>query len=317
MNPRTDERARTDVFAGSRRWPGLPRGTRSLGNEPPLQGAVSASRRRLHLQLGRAGAVAALARGVEPRRPADARHAAPRCGSEPTPRTPTSTVVQRPLAQRLFPMPVEGEPVFARSGIPPSSRPGRSGSRRTRAAGRRLGRIRGASGGRVVVNKRIANLYRIPFLARAFPSARFVALVRDGRAVALSLSKRRLVARARGRLAGRHAARVGGRGERSVGAVRPELGRGAPCHGGGVVAPSTRNGSCGCRYEDLIAEPVPSSTRSRRSPGCRPTAIGTVASHDSPSPIGTRPGARRWMPAALATITEIQAAGARGAHGYA
>jgi hypothetical protein len=94
----------------------------------------------------------------------------------------------RSLAQRLFPMPVEGEPVFARSGIPPSAAPADPA-----AAGRSLrdalGRIRSASGGRVMVNKRIANLYRIPFLAQAFPSARFVALVRDGRAVALSLSK--------------------------------------------------------------------------------------------------------------------------------
>ena len=39
------------------------------------------------------------------------------------------------------------------------------------------------------MNKRIANNRRIPLLLRAFPDARFISLVRDGRAVALSLSK--------------------------------------------------------------------------------------------------------------------------------
>jgi hypothetical protein len=41
----------------------------------------------------------------------------------------------------------------------------------------------------VFINKRIANNRRIGLLRTAFPDARFVALVRDGRAVALSLSK--------------------------------------------------------------------------------------------------------------------------------
>ena len=49
--------------------------------------------------------------------------------------------------------------------------------------------IREASGGAVFLNKRIGNNRRIPFLASAFPEARFVAIVRDGRGVALSLSK--------------------------------------------------------------------------------------------------------------------------------
>jgi hypothetical protein len=39
------------------------------------------------------------------------------------------------------------------------------------------------------VNKRIGNNRRIEFLAAAFPGARFVSIVRDGRAVALSLSQ--------------------------------------------------------------------------------------------------------------------------------
>jgi hypothetical protein len=44
-------------------------------------------------------------------------------------------------------------------------------------------------GGDVFINKRIANILRIPLLDEAFPKARYVSLFRDGRAVALSLSK--------------------------------------------------------------------------------------------------------------------------------
>jgi hypothetical protein len=41
----------------------------------------------------------------------------------------------------------------------------------------------------VFVNKRIGNNWRIPLLVAAFPHARFVEIVRDGRAVAYSLSR--------------------------------------------------------------------------------------------------------------------------------
>jgi hypothetical protein len=44
-------------------------------------------------------------------------------------------------------------------------------------------------GGTTVVSKRVFNNRRIPFLARTFPEARFVSIVRDGRAVAYSLSR--------------------------------------------------------------------------------------------------------------------------------
>ena len=94
----------------------------------------------------------------------------------------------RSFAERLFPMPVEGEPLFARSGVPPTGPPD-DPERAGRSIRTALRRIRRASGGEVLINKRIANLYRIPFLAATFPAGRFVALVRDGRAVALSLSK--------------------------------------------------------------------------------------------------------------------------------
>lgn len=97
---------------------------------------------------------------------------------------------RRPLAHRVFPMPVEGEPVYTRCGI--AARPGgiADGVAPDLVRLRRVfDTVRRTSGGRVLVNKRIANNLRIPLLCSAFPDARFVFLVRDGRAVAYSLSR--------------------------------------------------------------------------------------------------------------------------------
>ena len=94
---------------------------------------------------------------------------------------------RRSLWARAFPMPVEGEPVYRHAGVPEAAA---SGDANVRAAlARAFARVRRASGGTVVVSKRIANNRRIPLLATAFPEARFVELVRDGRAVAASLRR--------------------------------------------------------------------------------------------------------------------------------
>lgn len=95
----------------------------------------------------------------------------------------------RRLAERVFPMPVEGEPFFNRHGIAP---PG--GGSSAAAAGpstlpAAVAAVTRAAGARVFVSKRIANNWRVRQLAEVFPSARFVELVRDGRAVAYSLSR--------------------------------------------------------------------------------------------------------------------------------
>ncbi len=97
---------------------------------------------------------------------------------------------RRPLRDRSFPMPVEGEPVYAACQVPQDQEIGAEGLwEQGRALRRSVSAITAASGGSVFVNKRIANNLRIPFLSAAFPDARFVALSRDGRAVALSLSQ--------------------------------------------------------------------------------------------------------------------------------
>jgi hypothetical protein len=95
----------------------------------------------------------------------------------------------RSALQRAFPMPDEGEPVFRRAGIPEAvdgADPARPPVDALRTAFRRISRSSGAG---QVVSKRIGHNRRIPLLLAAFPDARFVEVVRDGRAVAHSLSK--------------------------------------------------------------------------------------------------------------------------------
>jgi len=97
---------------------------------------------------------------------------------------------KRRVRDRIFPMPVEGEPVYGRCGIRKPGGPSVAAvddpEERLRGLLRSIGR---SSGGSIFVSKRIANNLRIPLLARTFPEARFVEIVRDGRAVAYSLSR--------------------------------------------------------------------------------------------------------------------------------
>lgn len=95
---------------------------------------------------------------------------------------------RRPLWERLFPAPVEGEPLYRRCGVgedgegPPDAQVA-ARLRHSFAAVQRF------AGGSLLVSKRIANNRRIGSLAAVFPEARFVHLIRDGRAVAFSLSR--------------------------------------------------------------------------------------------------------------------------------
>jgi hypothetical protein len=85
---------------------------------------------------------------------------------------------------RAFPMPVEGEPVYTRCGVTLASEYGRNAALPSSFA-----RIQRYGGGGCMVSKRIANNQRIGLLADTFPEAKFVEIIRDGRAVAHSLSK--------------------------------------------------------------------------------------------------------------------------------
>ena len=96
----------------------------------------------------------------------------------------------RSLLERLAPQPVEGEPVFRHCGFREFSWEEQAPAKqRADRLSRTFSRLRSSAGARTVVSKRIAHNRRVPELHQALPDARFVSLVRDGRAVAQSLSR--------------------------------------------------------------------------------------------------------------------------------
>jgi hypothetical protein len=95
----------------------------------------------------------------------------------------------RSLRARFFPMPVEGEPVFRSCGIGQGRQPGPPDPAQITCIQQTFAALRHYAGGGLVISKRIASNQRIPLLLEAFPAAKFVHLLRDGRAVAYSLSR--------------------------------------------------------------------------------------------------------------------------------
>lgn len=96
---------------------------------------------------------------------------------------------RRSWTERAFPMPVEGESVYRAAGI---GAPGGLAPRDVDpgvALPQSFRRMRQMAGGSVLVSKRISNNLRIPQLNEAIPEARYVIVIRDGRAVARSLSQ--------------------------------------------------------------------------------------------------------------------------------
>jgi hypothetical protein len=96
--------------------------------------------------------------------------------------------VQRTIARKLVPMPREGEAFYNAAGIPLFPGEGFSWSAQDaeKARAHFAGAAKGA-GGKVFVGKRIANNRRLDLLKAAFPNARYIHLIRDGRAVLYSL----------------------------------------------------------------------------------------------------------------------------------
>lgn len=94
---------------------------------------------------------------------------------------------RRGWLQRGFPQPVEGEPFFNHWGLPAAVSPAAAtvwDPSKLRVGVRRIQR---ADDGRRFASKRINHNRRVAALAKAFPGARFVHLVRDGRSAARSL----------------------------------------------------------------------------------------------------------------------------------
>lgn len=90
----------------------------------------------------------------------------------------------------IVPTPAEAESVYSLCGLPPTPAPDDVPNAELIACLRRkFARIRTLGGTRLLLAKRTANNRRIPQLARIFPNARYIHLVRDGRAVAYSLPR--------------------------------------------------------------------------------------------------------------------------------
>jgi Sulfotransferase family len=99
-------------------------------------------------------------------------------------------IVSRPWLKKFVPTPVEGEDVFARSGVPLFPSPGYEPDPHSgRELQTRFERMRTSRKAQIIVSKRTANNRRLPQLDTIFPNARYVHLIRDGRAVAHSLSR--------------------------------------------------------------------------------------------------------------------------------
>lgn len=95
---------------------------------------------------------------------------------------------RRCILQSIVPTPSEAEPVYASCGIPLTpAEDFRLLPHTANCLRERFERILRASGADVLLSKRTANNRRIPLLKQIFPNAKYIHLVRDGRAVAYSL----------------------------------------------------------------------------------------------------------------------------------
>ncbi len=97
----------------------------------------------------------------------------------------------RRLLDRIIPCPVEGERIYSRAGIPLFNfdiSEGEIDQATNKFYASMLGLAEQQSA-HIMLSKRVANNRRIPWLTRAFPKARYIHLIRDGRDVAYSFSK--------------------------------------------------------------------------------------------------------------------------------
>lgn len=97
---------------------------------------------------------------------------------------------ERPWLRRIFPTPVEGEAVYKSCGLPlnPEDDYQLSETDRSRLR-KRFRRLYESCGCELLVSKRTANNRRIKFINQAFPHAKYINLIRDGREVAYSLTR--------------------------------------------------------------------------------------------------------------------------------
>lgn len=162
----------------------------------------------------------------------------------------------RSLLDRFYPQPVEGEPLFAHHMIPEDGGATPPTPQQQRLA-TSLARMSAWSGGSVVISKRIGHNRRIGLLHAIDPSARFLDVTRDGRAVASSLVKvdwwPELEVWWRGDET--PADWVGAGGDPAELAARHWVAETAAIDAGLAAVPAHQVHRM--RYEDLVADPMP------------------------------------------------------------
>lgn len=98
--------------------------------------------------------------------------------------------IDRAQMQRLFIMPIEGEFIYEKCGLPLTPNPNYSLPDEVRTClQHQFKRLHTFTGGRILISKRTANNRRLLWLHQTFPDAYYINLIRDGRDVAHSLSQ--------------------------------------------------------------------------------------------------------------------------------
>jgi LPS sulfotransferase NodH len=95
----------------------------------------------------------------------------------------------RQWLRRIVPTPVEGEALYARSGLSTRENKSAPAPEVLHRLRKEFIRLQWLQGSDAILSKRTANNRRIPSLTAAFPEALYLNLIRDGRAVAESLTK--------------------------------------------------------------------------------------------------------------------------------
>jgi hypothetical protein len=119
-----------------------------------------------------------------------ARYAKSTCRSQWFSDNSNAYFIQKNPLLRLFPRPVEGENLYNWCGVPAFSTDlWCITNRKKKCLIDTFFKIQHFQGAKVFLTKRTANNRRIPQLLKAFPNAKFIHVIRDGRAVAFSLLK--------------------------------------------------------------------------------------------------------------------------------
>ncbi len=215
---------------------------------------------------------------------------------------------KRPWRKRLVPGPVEGEALYRRCGLRAVSPQAHQVPADAACCLRhQFEHIAAFSSAKVLLTKRTANNQRLAWLRDAFPDARFIHLVRDGRAVAYSLLRVRWWDGHRTWWSGYTPQELVDAGEKPLAISARNWVKDVQAVRAGLDGLSAGE-LLELRYEDLMADPIRQVNRVTDFLGLpfTPGFEAVLRSLD----LGHRPVAwkRDWKEADMATVTREQQA---------